>query len=85
MDTKAIVKEIEALCHKNIEEYEPRVQHALNVMDRMRCPLSMADPSLADEIDEQMDEWMADHDWTEEQQEDFLGQVDNETILFYCD
>ena len=46
MATKKMLKEIAAYCRNNIEDFEIRVQLALKKMDRMRCPLSMADEAL---------------------------------------
>lgn len=37
------IKEIAAYCAAHIEDYEIRVHLAIKQMDRMRCPLSMAD------------------------------------------
>ena len=53
---KTIAK-IEQYCRENIEDYELRVQLALNRMDRWRAPLDSVDPSLCSEIEDYMAEY----------------------------
>jgi hypothetical protein len=56
------MKEIAAYCAANIEDYELRVQVALGLIDRMRCPLSQADPSLYDQMEQYASEWAEEND-----------------------
>lgn len=73
------LKEIEAYCANNIEDYEVRVQLALKRMDRNRCPFWMADDgSLSDEIRDCAYEWCDDHEISV----DFLDDIDVEEIVF---
>lgn len=50
-------KEVAAFVRNNVEDFEVRLQLALKRMDRMRCPLSMADGMLYDEICDSVEEW----------------------------
>ena len=43
-------KNLDELCRQSIEDYDEQVSIAWGLMDRMRCPLSMASPGLYDEI-----------------------------------
>lgn len=72
------LKEIAAYCAENIEDYELRVQLALNYMDRMRCPLSMADERLYNEMYDCASEWADNHDYSV----DFIDGIDVEEILW---
>lgn len=56
------LKEIARYCAANIEDYEPRVQVAIGLIDRMRCPLSQADPSLYDSMQSCTEEWAEEND-----------------------
>ena len=56
------LKEIAAYVRNNVENYEERLQLALNCMDRDRCPLRMADRRLYDEIVSAVEEWCWDND-----------------------
>lgn len=72
------LKSVAAYCAANIEDYELRVQLALNVMDRMRCPLWMADERLDNEIRDCIEEWCDDN----EVSIDFFDDIDTEEIIF---
>ena len=72
-------KEIAAFVRNNIEDFEVRLQLALKRMDRMRCPLSMADGMLYDEIVDAVEEWCDDNDVSLEYDEDF-NEIINEII-----
>lgn len=72
------LKEIAAYCAANIEDYELRVQLALGVMERMRCPLNMADAGLYDEMYDCACEWAEDNDYSV----DLIDGIDVEDILF---
>ena len=41
----------------NVDDFEERYKYALKLMDKMRCPLSMANDNLYDEILDTMREW----------------------------
>lgn len=68
------LKEIAAYCAANIEDWEPRVQIALGIIERNRCPLSMADASLYGQIRDCIDEWCESNDMNGEdfEEEDVL-------------
>lgn len=55
-------KEVAAYVRNNVEFYEERLQMALNKMERMRCPLQMADESLYDEIVDAIEDWCDDNE-----------------------
>lgn len=55
-------KELAAYVRNNVEFFEERLQLALNKMDRMRCPMRMADGILFDEICGAIDDWCYDND-----------------------
>lgn len=72
------MKEIVAYCRKNIDDYDLRVGVALGIMERMRCPLEHADPSLYDEMERCAGEWAEDNDYSV----DYLEGIDVEEILW---
>ena len=72
-------KEVAAFVRHNIEDFEVRLQLALKRMDRMRCPLSMADGMLYDEIVDAIEEWCDDNEVSLEYDEDF-NEIINEII-----
>ena len=45
----------------NVEDFGERYHKALTKVDRMRCPLSMADCELYDEICDMVDDWCEDN------------------------
>ena len=55
-------KELVAYVRNNVEFFEERLQLALNKMDRMRCPLQMADEELFNDIVNAIEEWCDDHE-----------------------
>ena len=71
------IKEIAAYCAAHIEDYEERVKIALGIMDRMRCPLSQAAPSLYDEMQQCASDWAEDNDYSV----DFMEGIDVDEIL----
>lgn len=74
------LNEVAAYCAAHIEDYELRAQLALKTMDRMRCPLSMADSALCSEIRDRACDWANDNDYAV----DFFDEIDEEQILFAC-
>ena len=64
-------KEIAAYVRNNVEFFEERLQLALNMMERMRCPLSFADERLYDEIQCAIEEWCDDNEVSLEFDEDW--------------
>ena len=72
-------KEVAAFVRNDIEDFEVRLQLALKRMDRMRCPLSMADGMLYDEICDSVEEWCDDNGFSLEYDEDF-NDIINEII-----
>ena len=61
--TKKVRKEIAAYVRENVEDYELRLQLALNRMDRMRCSLRYVDSELFEAILERIEEWCEDNDF----------------------
>jgi hypothetical protein len=55
-------KDLATYVRNNIEDYETRLQSALDRVDEMRCPLRMADNSLYDEIVDAVTDWCDDND-----------------------
>jgi hypothetical protein len=55
-------KELAAYVRNNVEFFEERLQLALNKMDRMRCPLQMADEELYNDIINAIEEWCDDNE-----------------------
>lgn len=55
-------KEIAAYVRNNVEFFEDRLQLALNKIDRMRCPLHMADKELYNDIINAIEEWCDDNE-----------------------
>lgn len=78
MKKKNPIKEIARYCAANIEDYELRVQVALGLIDRMRCPLSQADPSLYDQMEQYASEWAEENGYSV----DFIEGIDVEEILW---
>ena len=55
-------KEIAAYVRNNVEDYEERLQLSLKRMDRMRCPMRMADDGLYDEMCDSVEDWCYEND-----------------------
>lgn len=82
---KKMLKEIAAYCRNNIEDFEERVQLALKKMDRMRCPLRMADGELFDEMTDTICEWCEDNGYSVDFFEDLDEIIEgDEGILWEC-
>lgn len=78
-------KEVAAYVRNNVEDYEVRLQLALKRMDRMRCPLRMADGVLYDEIVDSIDEWCEDNEISIEYDFDFEELIEGEEgIIWEC-
>lgn len=80
MDKK---KEIAAFVRNNIEDFEERLQLALKRMDRMRCPLRMADGILYDEIVDSIDEWCNDNEVSLEFDEDWDELIEGDEGIIW--
>ena len=76
-------KEIAAFVRDNIEDYEERLQLALKRMDRMRCPLRMADGSLYDEIVDAISEWCDDNEVSLEFDEDWDELIEGDEGIIW--
>lgn len=76
-------KEIAAFVRNNIEDFEVRLQLALKRMDRMRCPLSMADGMLYDEIVDAVEEWCDDNEVSLEYDEDWDELIDGDEGIIW--
>lgn len=62
METNEIISTLAEYCKNNIEDFELLEALALNNIDRMRCPLSMACPQLDSAMCECIEEWAEDND-----------------------
>lgn len=61
----------------NIEDYEPRLQVALNLIDHNRCSLQQADYQLYSEMADLIEEYISDNDLDIDPDE-----IDIETLMF---
>ena len=59
-------KQDEKTIFANIEDYEYRLERALVVMDRQRCPLSRADGELYNQMCDAVADYIIDNDLAEE-------------------
>lgn len=48
---------IDEYCRQHIDGYDERVSSALWAIDRMRCPLQIADSSLYEEMERCIEDW----------------------------
>ena len=76
-------KEVAAFVRHNIEDFEVRLQLALKRMDRMRCPLSMADGMLYDEIVDAIEEWCDDNEVSLEFDEDWDELIEGDEGIIW--
>jgi len=77
------MKEIAAYVRNNVEDYEERLQLALNRMDLMREPLRMADGSLYDEIVDAISEWCDDNEVSLEFDEDWDELIEGDEGIIW--
>ena len=78
-------KEIAAYVRNNVEFFEERLQLALNKIDRMRCPLQMADEELFFDICNAIEEWCDDYEVSFEFDEDWTDLIEGEDgIIWEC-
>ena len=78
-------KEIAAYVAANVEDYEVRLQLALKKMGIWRCPLSMGDRELYDEIVDSACEWLDDNDISIENDMDWDEFIEGEEgIIWEC-
>lgn len=66
MDEKTL-KEIGAFIAEFVDLYELKKQIAIYYMETDRCPLRVASPTLYDEIVSAIEEYVSDHELTDEQ------------------
>ena len=76
-------KEIAAYVRNNVEFYEERLQLALCYMEKMRCPLSMADDGLFDAIADAIEDWCWDNDVDFDSIEDLDELIDGEDGIIW--
>jgi hypothetical protein len=69
------IKELAAYVRQNVEFFEERLQLALNKMDRMRCPLRVADQELYDDIVSAIEQWCEDYEVSFEFDEDWEDAI----------
>lgn len=77
-------KELAAYVRNNVEFYEERLSLALGWMERDRCPLSMADSRLYDEICDTIGDWCIDND-IDENDLDFDELIDGDDGIIWED
>lgn len=68
------IKEVAAYVRNHVEDYEIRLSRALGWMERDRCPLRMAAPTLFDEIVSAIDDWCWDNEFDD-------SEVDWEDVI----
>lgn len=56
-NTENAPKEMVQYVIDNVVDFEPRYQHALEIIERDRCPLHMASYGLYSDIEEYIGEW----------------------------
>lgn len=78
-----IRKEIAAYVRDNVEYFESRFQWALTKMERNRCPLSMADGELYDDIVNAIEEWFDDNEISTEYDFDFLDLIEGDEGIIW--
>ena len=61
-NTENAPKEMVQYIIDNVDDFEPRYQHALKIIGRNRCPLRMADYALFSCIRAAMEEWTREND-----------------------
>ena len=59
--TTAMINEIGNYLRETVEDFDVRVELALNTMDRKRCPFGYADSELCDECYDRIEEWCEEH------------------------
>lgn len=57
------LKENQSEVFGDIADYDSRSEHAMTVMDEMRCPLSTADNSLYNAMKDKLEDWCYDNDF----------------------
>lgn len=60
-NTENAPKEMVQYVIDNVDDFEPRYRHALSIIGRDRCPLSMADYPLFADISDAVDWWCNDN------------------------
>lgn len=78
-------KELAAYVRHEVEFFEERLQLALNMMERMRCPLSFADERLYEDIQNAVEEWCDDHEVTLEFNEDWDELIEGDEGIIWED
>lgn len=71
----AWLKENQSEVFGDIADYDSRSEHAMNVMDEMRCPLSVADNSLYNAMNDKLTDWCNDNDFDPD-------EFDPDSIIF---
>lgn len=61
-NTENAPKEMVQYVIDNVDDFEPRYQHALSIIGRDRCPIWHADQSLYMEMQDCMDDWCNDNE-----------------------
>lgn len=74
----AMINEIGNYLRETVEDFDVRVEVALNIMDKMRCPFGYADCNLCDECYDRIEEWCEEHDVD-------VDCIDVEEIIFEMD
>ena len=61
-NTENAPKEMVEYVINNVEDFEPRYQHALKIIGRNKCPLQRADYQLWSEINDEITNWCYEND-----------------------
>ena len=64
-------KEVVQYVIDNVDDFEPRYQHALKIIGRNRCPLSDADYPLFSDIRSTFVDWAIDTNLSDEELDEF--------------
>lgn len=72
-----IYRDLAKYLAETIEDYEPRIQVALNRIDHNRCSLQQADYQLYSEMVDSVEEYISDNDLDIDPDE-----IDIETLMF---
>lgn len=70
-NTENAPKEMVQYVIENVKDFEPRYQHALDLMGRIRCSLNTADYSLFADVHSAMADWAIDNNVSDEEFDDY--------------
>lgn len=74
--TQEMIAEVKEYFLDLVEDYEIRLNHAWDVMDKWRCPLSYADERLFNDMLDAICDYVSDNDLDEETEEALVERID---------